>query len=66
MITDLRAQLIERLYCILSSLDESTDVKDTAQLAIFTHGVYSNLCVTEGNVEYQIDAWDNNRNRHFS
>ncbi|XP_061092579.1 protein FAM200A-like [Conger conger] len=50
MATDLRTQLMERskdiiAYCL--AVDESTDMTDTAQLAIFIRGVDSSLCVTE-------------------
>ena len=50
MATDLRAQLIERSKDFIAysiAVDESTDVKDTAQVAIIFRGVGSNLCVTE-------------------
>lgn len=50
MATDLRTQLMERskdfiAYCL--AVDESTDMTDTAQLAIFIRGVDSSLCITE-------------------
>uniref|UniRef100_A0A3B4AJP6 Uncharacterized protein n=1 Tax=Periophthalmus magnuspinnatus TaxID=409849 RepID=A0A3B4AJP6_9GOBI len=48
--TDLRTQLSERSkdYIAYSlAVDESTDMTDTAQLAIFIHGVDSNLRATE-------------------
>ncbi|XP_072239317.1 general transcription factor II-I repeat domain-containing protein 2-like [Leuresthes tenuis] len=50
MATDLRAQLSERSKDFIAyslAVDESTDMTDTAQLAIFIRGVDSNLRVTE-------------------
>ena len=50
MDTDLRAQLMGRskdLIACTQALNESMDVKDTAQLVVFRRGVDSKLCVTE-------------------
>lgn len=50
MATDLKTQLIERgknFVAYSLAVDESTDMTDTAQLAIFIRGVDSSLCVTE-------------------
>lgn len=50
MATDLRTQLTERSKDFIAyslAVDESTDVTDTAQLAILIHGVDSDLSVTE-------------------
>ncbi|XP_015743109.2 general transcription factor II-I repeat domain-containing protein 2A-like [Python bivittatus] len=50
MATDLRTQLSERskdFFAYSLAVDESTDMTDTAQLAIFICGVDSNLRVTE-------------------
>ena len=47
---NLRAQLMERSRDIIAYslfVDERTDVKETAQLAIFIRGVDSNLCVAD-------------------
>ncbi|KAM3616675.1 uncharacterized protein V6R79_021542 [Siganus canaliculatus] len=50
MATDLRTQLTERSKDFIAyslAVDESTDVTDTVQLAIFIRGVDSDLSVTE-------------------
>lgn len=50
MATDLRTQLSERSRDFVAyslAVDESTDMMDTAQLAIFLHGEDCNLHVTE-------------------
>ncbi|GAA6217531.1 general transcription factor II-I repeat domain-containing protein 2-like, partial [Lates japonicus] len=66
MATDLRTQLSERSKDFIAyslAVDESTDMTDTAQLAIFIHGVDSNLRVTEEILD--IKSMDNDWKRHF-
>ena len=56
MATDLRAHLMERsrhFTAYFQAVDESTDVKDTAQLTIFISGVWSNLCITEEILDFK-------------
>ncbi|CAB4067052.1 unnamed protein product [Lepeophtheirus salmonis] len=68
LLEDLNSQLKQRVRCFIAfsvAIDESTDITDVAQLAIFIRGVHNKLTVTEEFVEFGPHNGYINSRRHF-